>query len=321
MKKIRWGLIGCGKVVLKNKKTPFININNTITAICTTSVKTATNAKKKLKLKHCKCYDNIDIMLKDNNFDCIYIATPPKFHYYYLKKVQKYNIPIYVEKPFVTSLKEAEKIKKMYKSDNYIFVAHYKRLTRQIKIIKKLINNGNIGEITSVTGIFGRKFDINAYNNSWLYNKSISGGGKFIDIAPHILDTLYYLFGKMEITNSKVEYNSLYNTEEFVKTNIKFSNFNCVLLFDFNSKIDIDKIIINGTKGTIATSINRDFNIYVTYQNKKKKTYHIKKPKIWGIETVKEIDKYLITGIKNKNLCTLDDAYFIQQYMHLIMKK
>lgn len=49
MKKTKWGLIGCGKVVLKNDKIPFINKNNTITAICTTTMLTAENAKKKIK--------------------------------------------------------------------------------------------------------------------------------------------------------------------------------------------------------------------------------------------------------------------------------
>ena len=110
MKKIRWGLIGCGKVVLKNKTTPFINRNNTITAICTTTINTAKAAREKLKIKKCDCYDNVDEMLNNHNIDVIYIATPPKYHYIYLKKIKKYNIPVYVEKPFVRNYIEAKEI-------------------------------------------------------------------------------------------------------------------------------------------------------------------------------------------------------------------
>lgn len=129
IKKIKWGLIGCGKVILKNNKIPFINRNNTITAICTTNIQTAENAKKQLKLKNCNCYSNAEEMLTNNNIDCIYITTPPKFHYIYLKLLSKYNIPIYVEKPFVKSFKEAKFIKNMYQENSLVFVAHYKRST------------------------------------------------------------------------------------------------------------------------------------------------------------------------------------------------
>ena len=85
MKKIKWGLIGCGKVVLKNETTPFINKNNTITAICTTSMTTAENAKKKLALKNCNCYTNIQDMLLNNNIDCIVYCYPTKISFYVFK--------------------------------------------------------------------------------------------------------------------------------------------------------------------------------------------------------------------------------------------
>lgn len=51
MKKIRWGIIGCGKVILKNKTTPFLNKKNTIVAICTTNLYSAKQASAKLNLK------------------------------------------------------------------------------------------------------------------------------------------------------------------------------------------------------------------------------------------------------------------------------
>lgn len=321
MKKIKWGLIGCGKVVLKNETTPFINKNNTITAICTTSMTTAENAKKKLALKNCNCYTNIQDMLLNNNIDCIYIATPPKYHFMHLKILSKYNIPIYVEKPFVINFAEAKAIKSLYNKNQLVFIAHYKRLTKQVSIIKKIIDKKKIGDIISVHGIFDRQFNEELYKNSWIYNSDISGGGRFIDIAPHILDTLYYLFGEMKIINSNVVYDNIHNTEEIVKANINFDKTNCDLNFNFNSKYDIDKLIINGTKGKLITSINRDFNIYISYNNGKSKTIHLPKPKTWGIESINEINRVILKKKSKKRLCTIEEACLIQNYIDLIMKK
>ena len=106
MKKTKWALIGCGKVVLKNKTTPFINKKNTIIGICTTNIEHSKLAKEKLNLKKCGCYENAEEMVKNENIDAIYICTPPKSHYTYLKTLAKYNLPIYVEKPFVLNKKE-----------------------------------------------------------------------------------------------------------------------------------------------------------------------------------------------------------------------
>ena len=321
MRKIRWGLIGCGNVILKNKKIPFINRNNTIAAICTTDITSAKNAKEKLKLKNCDCYDNVEKMLENTKIDFIYIATPPKFHYLYLKELKKYKIPLYVEKPFVRNYKEALEIQNIYGNKTPVFVAHYKRLTKQIQKLKYLLRKNKIGKIESVEGNFARVFNEKLYKNSWIYKSDISGGGRFIDIAPHILDTIYYLFGEMEIKNSYVKYNKDLNTEEIVSANLMLTNIPLKLFFNFNSKQDLDCLIIKGEKGTIYTSINRDFNIYINYKNGKNKTYYYKKPKIWGIENVNEIDKFFNNKKKIKRICTMKEACIIQQYMDLIMKK
>ena len=217
--------------------------------------------------------------------------------------------------------KEAKEIKKLYKNSTSIFVAHYKRLTPQIQKLKRLIEKDTIGKIEYIEGNFTRIFNEKLYNNSWIYKSDISGGGRFIDIAPHILDTLYYLFGEITIKNSNIQYNKSVNTEDVVSTEIVLKNIPCKLFFDFNAKQDIDSLKIIGKKGIINTSINRDFNIYINYKNGKTKTYYFKKPKIWGIENIKAINKIYSKKNTKNDICTLNDACEIQRYIDLIMKK
>ena len=71
MQKIKWALIGCGKVVLQNKTTPFINRYNKIVAICTTNIDHSNAAIDKLKLKKCNGYDNVFKMLEKESIDAI----------------------------------------------------------------------------------------------------------------------------------------------------------------------------------------------------------------------------------------------------------
>jgi len=323
MKKTNWAFIGCGKVVLKNKTTPFINKNNTIVGITTTTIKNAKNAKKKLKLKNCGVYDNVHEMLSKEKVDAIYICTPPKYHYIYLKEIYKYKIPVYVEKPFVISIDEAKEINKIYNNHNIpIFVAHYKRLTPKIKKLKKIILKGKIGKITNIDGIFNRKFDENLLNNSWIYNKDISGGGRFFDIAPHIFDVIYFIFGEFNYLKSNVEYEKYkHSCENKVELSFKIKDISCNLHFNFISNIDNDILYIYGEKGYIKTSINRDMPIYIYDKNRKlKKKIKFKKIKTWGIEAVKQINYFLNNKKKIINLCDSNDALKIQTYINNSLK-
>ena len=324
MKKIKWALIGCGKVVLKNKTTPFINKKNTIVGICTTNINHSIKAKEKLGLKYCGCYDNYKEMLEKENIDAIYICTPPKYHYIYLNKLCKYKIPVYVEKPFVLSADEAKKIVKLYNKNNIpLFVAHYKRLTPKIKKLKKLINKNIVGNINLIEGFFHRKFNEDLIKTSWIYNKKISGGGRFFDIAPHILDVIYFIFGDFNNLKSKVDFEKkLHTCENKVNTKFKIKNINVALEFNLIANEDKDLLIIHGDKGYIKTSINREMPIFLyNKKGKLKKSFKFKKTKTWGIEAIIEIDNFIQRKNYKTDLCDGNVALKIQKYINTILKK
>ncbi len=322
MKKTNWGLIGCGKVVLKNKKTPFLNKKNNIKAICTTDIEHSRNACKKLNIKHCGCYENVYNMLKHESLDAIYICTPPKYHFDYLNILSNYSIPIiYVEKPFVLNKQQASIILKQFKnSKTQVYIANYKRLTNQVIILKRLLNSKIYGKIISVDGYFDRIFDKKLLDNSWIYNKDISGGGRFFDIAPHILDTLYYLLGPFKYIKSNVLYKQKeHNCESSVTTTFKIDDIKCSLYFNLNSKKDRDLIYIKCQKAHIVTSINRKIPILIfDLKNNLIKKIKFRNNKIWGMEAIDTIHD--IINKKNTNpITSLQDAYIIQSYIEEIL--
>ena len=325
MKKVKWALIGCGKVILKNKTSPFINNKNEIAAICTTKLEHSINAIHKLKLKNCHEYDDVYRMLKNESIDAIYICTPPKFHYDYLKILANYNLQlIYVEKPFVLNSKQAKSILNLYKKKSTkVFVAHYKRLTPQIKKLKKIIMSKKYSEILSIEGYFSRIYDQKLIQNSWIYKKEISGGGRFFDISPHILDVLYYIFGEFKNIKSNVLYEQKeHNCESNVIAEFQMQNIPCKLHFDLNATSDKDILLIKCYNKNIKTSINRDSTIYILNKNNKIiKKYSFPKTKVWGLEAVKELDKLIFDKKYNHNIASLKDAYIIQNYIDDILKE
>lgn len=104
MGEIRWGLIGCGKVV-ENKSGPAFNNtkNSCIYAVMRRNLENAKQSAKKLGA--IKVYDNIDNFLEDDTINAVYIATPPGLHLEQAIKCCKAKKAIYIEKPFARNYK------------------------------------------------------------------------------------------------------------------------------------------------------------------------------------------------------------------------
>lgn len=99
MEQIKWGLIGCGKVV-ENKSGPAFNTtnNSSIYAVMRRELTKAKESAEKLGAE--KYYDNIDDLLTDDEINAVYIATPPGLHLEQAIKCCKAKKPTYIEKPF-----------------------------------------------------------------------------------------------------------------------------------------------------------------------------------------------------------------------------
>ena len=276
--------------VLKNDKSPLINDNNEIVGLITTNKKSAEKAIKKLGL-NINLYDDYKSMLDSVSFDAIYIATPPKYHYEYLKKVNIYNKIVLVEKPFVLNYKEALDIYNLYKKNVYPLL--YKGSTEKIKTIKDIIESNKYEEPIKIIGNFKRPFKAE-YLDSWIYNSEISGGGRVFDIIEHILEVLYYIFGDFKNVKSNVIKDSKYhNCETKVNANLYCGNIPTYLNFDMECDEYVDEITIYTNEYEIKFSVNNHDFIHIIKNGKIIKEINKPTNRIWGTELITKINKII----------------------------
>lgn len=316
--KIRWILIGCGKVVLKNNNTVFSNENNEIVGIKTTNKESELNAIKKLGLNIIQ-YDSLDNMLENINYDAIYICTPPKYHYEYLNKLTAINKPIVVEKPFLLNYKQCLDIYNKFPNKN-VYPLLYKGSSEKIKYIKDLVINKKYGKIIKIEGVFKRIFNTE-HLNSWIYNKSISGGGRVFDIIEHILEVLYSIFGNFSEINSYTIYDSKYHDcETKVNSKLYCGGILTTLYFDMESEEYKDEIVLYSNKHKIVFSINGNNSIYIYNNNNNLiKKIDIPPEKYWGIETINNIRKLIVNENINY-LPNIEDMLIIEKCVENIIK-
>ena len=321
MEQVKWGLIGCVNVVENKSGNAFVSIEkSSIYAIWRRELD---NSKKSAeKWKATKSYNNIDEMLKDDEINAVYIATPPGLHLEHAIKCCKNRKPTYIEKPLGRNYEEAKQIVQMFKESKVpLYVAHYSRALPKFIKIKELLEKGEIGKICEADFRLDRSYCREKVPNDWLYNVELSGGGRFYDIAPHSIDIIVYLLGNFEeIYGISSNNNEDYDVEDIVvmafrtdKGILGTANFNSVALEKS------DKITIYGTKGKLEFSIHGDEEIIITKDNGIKKM-KLDNPKTVQENMIENVVESLLTG-KHLNTCYGEEALETYRIMDIVLEK
>lgn len=228
MKEVNWGLIGCGQVMeVKSGPGLYKSENSNLVAVYDNTYKRALDYGERHNVE--SVYENVDDLLADPKIDVIYIATPPKFHKEYAIRCLNNNKIPYVEKPLAMTYAECMEIEELSKKkDIPVYVAFYRRGMEKFQKIKELLDTKVIGDVryVYVTQIMKPEdMDMDPNHLPWRVIPEISGGGKFLDMAVHVLDCLEFYFGKMQTMNGFVENKGgLYRADDTVVASFKFEN-------------------------------------------------------------------------------------------------
>ncbi len=198
MRAIRWGIIGCGDVTEVKSGPGFQKANHSrLVAVMRRSGELARDYAQRHGAP--KWYDNAKALIDDPEVDAIYIATPPAFHKEYTLLSAQAGKPVYVEKPMAMNFEECQTMIQACRAANVqLFVAYYRRALSRFLKVKELIDAKTIGEVRFVNLTLYQPLapeDLNPQTLPWRVIPAVAGGGRFVDLASHMLDFLDYLLG------------------------------------------------------------------------------------------------------------------------------
>ncbi len=261
MKKINWGIIGCGDVTELKSGPAFNKVSNS--ALVAVMRRDAEKAKDYADRHNVpRWYNNASLLINDPEVNAVYIATPPSSHEEYTIAAINAGKPVYVEKPMALNYKAACNMAKAAAAANVkLVVAHYRREQPLFKKIKQLINDKAIGDVRLARLELYKppltKEELTDIKIAWRVDPAIAGGGLFHDLAPHQLDLMYYFFGPVQkVTGVAANQAGNYTADDMVagnilfKTGIAFSGAWC-----FNAATTVDQCEIIGSEGKISFQV------------------------------------------------------------------
>lgn len=143
-----------------------------------------------------KAYTTEELMA-DPEVEIVLIITPPGSHYSLSMAALKAGKHVYCEKPMAATFAQAQEIAAFAKEKGlFTACAPDTFLTPEIQAVRRAIDEGRIGKVTSFTAnVCWAGSDLWHPHADFLFKK---GGGPMLDIGPYFLTALISLLGSLD---------------------------------------------------------------------------------------------------------------------------
>ena len=172
-KKIRFGIIGAGRIAQKFARGIAYVEDAQLTAIASRNIENADDFANMFAIE--KSYGSYQELAEDPDVDIIYISTPNSLHKDHTLLCLRNKKAVICEKPFAANRSEVEEMIQLAKENNvFLMEAMWTRFLPVVKAVKQWVEEGLIGEIKMLEGDFGFKSET-GYGDI-RFNKALAGG-------------------------------------------------------------------------------------------------------------------------------------------------
>ncbi|HEY9487366.1 MAG TPA: Gfo/Idh/MocA family oxidoreductase [Chryseosolibacter sp.] len=190
--KIRWGILGCGKIA--NKFASDLTLVEDAELKAAASRNPARLESFSKQHKPALSFDSYESLVRCNDVDAIYVATPHGFHYEHVMLCLRQRKAVLCEKAFALNLGQArEMVEFARKQSVFLMEAFWTKFIPQYQKVMELISSGAIGEVKFIQSDFG--FKAPEPKAQRLFDPLL-GGGSLLDIGIYPVFLAQSILGK-----------------------------------------------------------------------------------------------------------------------------
>ena len=196
--------------------------------------------------------------LLDSDVDVVVIATPVDTHFKFAKKALEAGKHIWVEKPFTSSVAEAEELIEIADRKNLkIFVDHTFIYNGAVRKMRELVDNDVLGNIIY--------FDSERINLG-LFQRDVN---VVWDLAPHDLSIMNYILQNHQVKALSANGIANFNGKENLAHLCIYFEDNCFAHFHINwvSPVKIRRMIVGGDKKMLVYDDMENFEKIKVYDS------------------------------------------------------
>lgn len=249
--KVRWGILSTANIALK-KVIPAMQLSPSceITAIASRDLSQAKEAANELHIPH--AYGSYEELLADNSIEAVYNPLPNHLHAPWTLRAAEARKHVLCEKPIALNADEAKTL--ISARDRYgvrIQEAFMVRTHPQWLETRRLIREGRIGELRSITGFFSY-FNPDPSN---IRNQLEYGGGALMDIGCYPITISRWIFEtEPRRVLGLIERDPEFRTDNLTTAVLDFPNGHST--FTCSTRLaPYQRMIFHGTEGRIEVLV------------------------------------------------------------------
>ncbi len=278
MSKLRFGIIGCGRISTRHIDALINNSEEAeLTALYDIVEDLAIDKKSqyeaRIKGANVKVHKSYEDFLEDKNIDIVTIASISGYHGKHAIDSLEHNKHVLIEKPIALSLEDIDKIISLSKEKNKkVGVAHVNRFMPAVRKLRRALEEGRFGKLIHGTARTLWARDDNYYKVApWRGTKEFDGG-VLMNQCLHNIDLLQWMLGS-QIERQASELDTFIRdieTEDFGAILMRFKNGavgiaeGSVCVYPKNLE---ESLSIFGEKGTVVIK-NRKIDTWL-FEDKK----------------------------------------------------
>jgi predicted dehydrogenase len=148
------------------------------------------------KLTKTRVYSDYVKMIEETRPECVFVATPTRFHAEMVIYALERGIHVFCEKPFSLNPEEGRKMVRLARENQLVNqVGYHNRFIGTFNEMKRLAEKNILGEIYHFTGEAYGPVVLKEKGGTWRSERE-QGGGCLFDYASHVLNLIYYIIGK-----------------------------------------------------------------------------------------------------------------------------
>lgn len=267
MTRIKFALIGCGRIA--ERHAAHITSNGVLVAVCDI---VQAKADALASAWGAKAYCDIDeLLLNETGVEVVAVCTPNGLHATHSMKVLQAGMHVICEKPMAIKTSDCRKmIKAAELSGKNLFVVKQNRFNPPIQAVKKLLEEGRLGQVYSIQLNCFWNRDPPYYHNSWKGTMALDGGTLFTQFS-HFIDLLYWMFGDIKEVQAVLNNYAHQGIIEFEDTGMAILEFESGVTGTLNYTVNSHRknmegsLTIFGEKGTVK--IGGEYLNRIDYQS------------------------------------------------------
>lgn len=201
MKKLRWGLIGCGDIARRRVAPALRDLPGCeLVAVSRARFSEAEAFAREFGAR--KWFADWRELVADREVDAVYVATPVRPHAAQTIAAAEAGKHVLCEKPMAMNTAECDAMIAACRDHGVkLGVAYYRRFYPVVERVKSILESGEIGApVIAQVNAFEWFDPAPDHPRRWLLNREESGGGPMMDFGCHRIELLTNLLGSISAT-------------------------------------------------------------------------------------------------------------------------